>query len=338
MRIGVVGVNHKLADLKLREMLAKVCQKRFGAGQSLHGEHAFILLLTCNRMEIYFSSEDLAETHSYFLKVLKQEIDEDFDQKLYSYFGEECFAHLATVAAGLDSAIIAETEIQGQVRNAYEGTLGFCKLPFSLHYLFQKSLKISKDIRSKYALGRGLPDLEHAIYQTGSHLFKKPENASVLIVGASEINQKVLSYLKRKGCGQITLCNRSQRNAEKMSAIHQIPLLHWEGLSHWYRYDWIILGTKASEFLITNKCLSHSFTDKKLIIDLALPRNADPRIAKDPRIQLLNIDQINRILKFRRHGLNDALKSAYEEIVQQVGRQIEIYSARGGRSNSYCVA
>src|SRR5262249_51645888 len=120
MRIGVVGINHKLADLKLRETLAKACQRRFGPGQSTHGSHTFILLSTCNRTEVYFSSEDLAQSHSYFLSILNQEVDEDFDQKLYSYFGKDCFLHLSRVTSGLDSAIVAETEIQGQVKSAYE--------------------------------------------------------------------------------------------------------------------------------------------------------------------------------------------------------------------------
>ena len=116
----MLGINHKLADLKLRELLAKASQRRFGAGISTHGSHHFILLSTCNRTEIYFCSDDLAATHTYLLSILRNEVDEEFDQKLYSYFGRDCFHHLARVTAGLDSAIVAETEIQGQVKKAYE--------------------------------------------------------------------------------------------------------------------------------------------------------------------------------------------------------------------------
>src|SRR3954466_9975105 len=107
MRVGVVGINHKLADLKLRETLAKACQRRFSAGNSLHGNHSFVLLSTCNRTEAYFTSYELAETHTYLLNILRQEVFEEFDHKLYSFFGSDCFAHLARVTAGLDSAIIA---------------------------------------------------------------------------------------------------------------------------------------------------------------------------------------------------------------------------------------
>src|SRR5262245_52879886 len=103
MRFGVVGINHKLADLKLREKLAKACQNRF-LSSSFHGDHHFVLLSTCNRTEFYFSSDDLAETHSYLLRILRQDVEDDFDQKLYTYFGTDCFLHLTRVTSGLDSA------------------------------------------------------------------------------------------------------------------------------------------------------------------------------------------------------------------------------------------
>ena len=89
MRVGIVGINHKLADLKLREHLAKTCQRRFGSGCALHGDHSFVLLSTCNRTEVYFSSDDLPATHTYLLNILRNDVSEEFNQKLYSYFGYE---------------------------------------------------------------------------------------------------------------------------------------------------------------------------------------------------------------------------------------------------------
>lgn len=112
MRIGVIGINSKLASLQLRERLAKACQKHFALQNCLHGPHRIVQLSTCNRTELYFYSHDLAEAHTYILNVLRQEIQDEFDQKLYSYFGCDCFQHLCRVATGLDSAIIGETEIQ----------------------------------------------------------------------------------------------------------------------------------------------------------------------------------------------------------------------------------
>ena len=228
MRVGVVGINHKLADLKLREELAKACQRWFGALQAIHEDHSFILLSTCNRTEVYFSSTDLAATHSYLLSILRVEVEEEFDHKLYSYFGIDCFSHLTRVTLGLDSAIIGETEIQGQVKLAYENTSDYHVLPEALHFLFQKALGISKKLRSELQLGRGMPNLEHAILQTGKHFFNNPEDVGLLFVGASDINQKILAFLKSKNFQNITLCNRSGELSGKLAEVYGVKHLAWD--------------------------------------------------------------------------------------------------------------
>ncbi len=223
MRIGVVGINYKLADLKLREQLAKACQRRFGVTQSIPGHHHFILLSTCNRTEVYFSSEDLATTHTYLLSILRNDIEEEFDHKLYSFFGVDCFSHLARVASGLDSAIVAETEIQGQVKAAYEVAASYHSLPKELHFLFQKALGISKKIRSELQLGRGMPSLEHAILNIGRHFFKIPEKARILFIGASEINCKILFYLRTKNLYQI-MTDRAKSSDIRSMATRSLPM------------------------------------------------------------------------------------------------------------------
>lgn len=325
MRIGVVGINHKLADLSLRETLAKAFQKHFGDDQNCFS-FAYVMLSTCNRIELYFSSIDLTETHSSILSLLKREIKQDCDQKLYSYFGMDCFFHLSKVAAGFDSAIMAETEIQAQVKQSYEHAQKTKQLPSPLHSLFQKSLQISKFIRSKYNLGRGMPDIEHAIFQTGTHYFKTPREKSILFIGSSAINKKVLHYLHHKGCQNITLCNRSKENAEKFANEYPITTLSFDKLSSWTKYDWIILGTNAPHYLIHEQDLSE-ITDK-LIIDLSLPRNADPRIGQHSKVQLLNIDQINRMLKFRRKWIDSTSKEAEKEIHSLVNKQLLLQLGR----------
>ncbi len=326
MRIGVVGINHKLADLKLREQLAKACQKRFGALQAVHDEHYFVLLSTCNRTEIYFNSEDLTATHSYLLNILRMEVEEEFDHKLYSFFGADCFCHLTRVTSGLDSAIIAETEIQGQVKMAYESVVEYHTLPKELHYLFQKALGIAKKIRHELQLGRGMPNLEHAILQTGRQLFAKPEQARLLFVGASEINQKILNFLKSRNFHDITLCNRSDEQARLFSETYDIHHLEWDNLKNWPDYDWIIFGTKSPDYLITRQnAHPYAINQQKLIIDLSVPRNVEPKLSQNPSITLLNIDQINRLLKIRSRCMADALMEAESLVAGAVQRHIQRY-------------
>lgn len=328
MRVGVLGINHKLASLHLRELLAKICQRRLHPGLSAHGQHSFVLLSTCNRTEVYFSSEDLAETHSYLLSILRHDVNEDFDQKLYSYFGQDCLLHLCRVTAGLDSAIVAETEIQGQVKTAYESAQEYDRLPFELHYLFQKSLSIAKKIRVVLPLKPGLPDISHAVFQTGQYLFKEKTDPKILFIGASEINEKVLMFLKSKQLSQISLCNRSKGPSERLAKKYDIQTIDWKELNNWHTFDWIIVGTKAPHFLIKKDCLSQVQLDQKLIIDLSVPRNVDPIIARHPQITLLNIDQINRRLKIRRKSLSDSLLIAEQLVIENINSQMKLFQEK----------
>lgn len=308
MRIGVVGINHRLAELTLREDLARTCQRRFGPGKIYHPGHAFVLLSTCNRTEVYFCSDDLTETHSYLINILRCDISEDFDQKLYSFFGTDCFHHLCRVTAGLDSAIVAETEIQGQVKIAYEKTIEQTAVPSDIHFLFQKSLQIGKKVRSKFPLQRGIPNLEHAILSAAKQTAK--ENPSILFIGASDINLKILNFLKSKSFSNITLCNRTLQVAEEYAKTHAVKIMPWNSFHQWTHYDWIITGTKAQEPLITLEHLSNNFSEKKTLFDLSVPRNIDPNVAQDPRINLWNIDQLNAMLNSRREKMNHLIQSA----------------------------
>lgn len=328
MLVGILGINHKLADIKLRETLARACQRRFGSDKSIHGEHAFILLSTCNRTEIYFYSKDLANTHTYIMRILRDEVQCDFDQKLYSYFGYDCFLHLARVTAGLDSAIIAETEIQGQVKNAYEAALQYKIVPKELHYLFQKVLKIGKKVRSTLPLQRGLPNLEHAIYNVGQHQFKDTPQAKILFVGASDINCKILKHFKSKNCLNVSLCNRSIDHAKNIAEQYQIKLLPWAEMRNWHQHDWIIFGTKSPEYLLKNNIHFNSLNSHKLIMDLSVPRNVDPTIGHQPKINLLNLDEINYLLNHRMEKMSDTLVKTEEIIVQEIKQQVIIFKKK----------
>jgi glutamyl-tRNA reductase len=328
MQVGVVGINHKLADLKLREQLAKACQKWFGTLQAVHDHHYFILLSTCNRTEIYFSSQDLTNTHTYLLGILRNEVEEEFDHKLYSYFGTDCFCHLTRVTLGLDSAIIAETEIQGQVKLAYENTIDYHSLPGDLHFLFQKALGIAKKLRSELHLGRGMPNLEHAILQIGKHIFTMPTHIRLLFVGASDINQKILMFLKSKNFQNITLCNRSEEQAKGLAQQHSVQYLAWSQLNQWHEYDWIIFGTKSPDYLITYKEIHQRSISQKLIMDLCVPRNVEPKLSQDPRITLLNIDEINQLLKIRSRRMLHMLTEAEQRVAQATHEYAARYIAK----------
>lgn len=335
MRIGVVGINGKAAGVHLRELMALACLHHFEKGSSSTAQETFVSLSTCNRTEIYFHSFDLAHTHSNILEILRTFVREEFDQKLYSFFGRDCLQHLSRVTAGLDSAIVAETEIQGQVKTAYEKAREIQALPEELHYLFQKALKIGKQVRSKLSIQRGLPSLEHAILYAGQNHFKRSDT-KILFVGASEINRKILEFLQAKQFENISICNRTAFRANELAKTYNCKILEWENLNqNWHSYDWIIVGTKAPTPIIHAKA-EHS--TQKLLIDLSVPRNIDLQLAQDPLITLLNIDDLNQFLSVRKQQIQHLLSAAESLTESASDRYASLYYSRQTKREKWLTA
>lgn len=326
MRIGILGINHKSADLRLREKLAKACQRRFGSENSLHSRFSYVLLSTCNRTEIYFSSTDLAQTHTHLLAILRGEMEEEFEHRIYSYFGSDCFFHLACVTAGVDSALVGETEIQGQVKRAYEDAVSIRPLSSEMHFLFQKCLKIGKNVRTQEDLSRGLPTLEEAILQAAENLLGNLERRKILFVGLSEINHKIFVRFKQKGFRNITFCNRSFEKAARVAEREHVKLLPWEEFGKWISFDLAIFGTKCPDFLVSEAPTSYK---QKLVIDLSVPRNVDPQLGRQKGVTLLNVDQLNRVIG-RRRRIKAAEIGRLEThvIARAVERQVSLFKLK----------
>ena len=192
MDVGVLGINYKSSELGIRESFAKASLTFSERNSSM----PLVVLSTCNRTEIYFSSDNLAETHSKLLFELKNTALENFEHMIYCYFGERCFIHLAKVTAGVDSVIFGEAEIQRQVKQSYSLSAAHCNLPSSMHYLFQKSLKIGKEIRTNFCLPKGHVSLESTLWDLSRCFFSEKKIINTLVIGHSDINRKVISYMK----------------------------------------------------------------------------------------------------------------------------------------------
>lgn len=275
MKIGVIGINHLVAGVALREKLACACLKELSFSSDR------VILTTCNRTEVYFSAEDLPETQSYLLGLLSRSIGHQHKPNFYSYFATDCFCHLAKVTAGLDSAICGETEIQGQVKNAYEMAKSGQMLSPELHYLFQRSLAIGKEVRSKLAFQES-EKLEQCVLRAGYAL----QGKEILFVGASKTNEKIWTLFDQEKVGSLSLCNRSP------TEFFPGKILEWNTLDRWHQFDWVIFATGYPDILI------HHLPKKaktKLICDLSVPRNVNPHIGE--KIQLLNIDEIQQSAK-----------------------------------------
>ncbi len=296
MRIGVLGINFKSAEIGIREFVSKACQRRLSPLNETAARLGCILLSTCNRTEIYFSAENLAEAHSELLNLLREEISIPFEHKLYSFFGHDCFLHLAHVTSGLDSAIVAESEIQRQVKDAYEKTLLHYSVSSCVHYLFQKSLKIGKTVRSNLPLAQNQVTIPKVLFETGLQIFKDLSAMPILFIGNSEINRRVIAYFKRRGIEQIALCTRSPQSAAEIATKDRLSLLSWEELSRWQEFPLVICASNAPHYIVKNPL---DGLKTRLVFDLSVPRNVDPLIAAHPQVTLLNMEELGSLIETR---------------------------------------
>ena len=261
MRIGVLGINYKSAPLELREKIAQAVQ---------HLSSNKIVLSTCYRTEIYIGQDDLAEAQCELFSDLKKRVPHSHEHAFYTYFGRECFFHLACVTAGLDSAMLAESDVQRQVKIAYEQTRAEQTLSAPLHYLFQKALKLGKTVRSSFPLFQSPLHLEGMIYQLVDKMLGP---CPLLFIGNSDINRKMIHYFWRKGKRQMTLCTRDLASAQSFALDYQLTLKDRSEIENWHSYKGVIAATHSEGHLI------NSMPEKartRLILDLSVPRIVDP--------------------------------------------------------------
>ncbi|NNM43860.1 MAG: glutamyl-tRNA reductase [Chlamydiae bacterium] len=329
MRIGVLGINYKSSDVSLREIFAKACQRIFtGSKWELFSINP-VLLSTCNRTEMYFSSRDLAGAHSTLLQFLREEIPFGFEDRLYSMFGEECFNHLARVTSGLDSSILAETEIQQQVKKAYTVASSLFLLPSPIHFLFQKCLKIGKEVRSTFCTLRIVPTLENVIFQVCNSLFPDLREKKILFVGNSQINRKIISFFSKKMMKDMTLCTRWPASSERFAREYSLKLAGRSILSSWDQFSMVIFGSLEQDYLLRGEELENiNMEENKVLLDLSIPRNVDPALARHPNITLLNIDQLSDLLGKRQDKYQQEAQQSEDLVRWLVEKQIAIFQEK----------
>jgi glutamyl-tRNA reductase len=307
LQVGVVGVNYKTAPLELREALSK---EIIAFPKSLQEKlsQPFVLLVTCNRFEVYFSSQDLYAASHEIVRKLEKIVGFSSRSCFYHYFDHTCFYHLSKVICGLDAAILGESDIQGQVKRAYyEGALDR-QLPKDLHYLFQKSLRIGKQIRTHFFPSHKLMTLEEVIYLLSKEWLDK----KILFIGYSEINRKIMQFFRAKGVSNMAICTGANLTSR----------LRLEKIEHWVNYPIVIVGTKRQDYVLK---LKEGF-DTKLVFDLGMPRSVDPLLKE--ALRLYTLEDLSLEIEKRQIFPSVDLRLCEKAIADLTSRYEKIYAKR----------
>jgi len=322
MNIGIVGMSAKTSCLELRERWTKAAQYVFSKEQPLLS----VLLTTCHRTEIYFAHPDLHWIRKRICALFSACLADTFEPHLYWHFNQDCFVHLARVASGLDSIVLLETEIQGQIKKAYSVAAQTALLPSAIHFLFQKAFKIAKEIRRSVPPLEGKPSLEETLLSLFTFFFHPIDNLSILFVGNSLVNRKILSYFYPKRRGRLALCSRSGFSDSLFKSLSHVEFFPWEKRKEWKQFDVVISATDYSGFVICAEEMSGEEMQNLLLIDLSVPRTIDPSLKTNPDILLLNMQEIEKLIETKRIAFLKYLEHFEKKIRQLVQRQIEIYT------------
>jgi glutamyl-tRNA reductase len=328
MPILIIGLNHKVAPVHVRERLAFGLERiPIILKELLNGETGIkeaVLLSTCNRTEAYICTRDSSAGEARlidFFAVHAKLPPENLRRMVYILQGREAAEHLMQVAAGLDSLVLGENEILGQVRSAAEmAQLAGATGPM-LSALFRYAVQAGKRARAETEIGRGNISVASVVVELAEAAFGPLNDRTALLIGAGKISSITARALVRAGLRCILIANRTFEKAQKLAKNLNGTAVHFDALDEVLtKADIVICSTGAPHIVLHADTVAKAQNARDnhplLIADLAVPRDADPNIASIPGVKLANIDDLEIIVKTG-HPLTTSICQEVEAIIRQ---------------------
>ncbi len=318
MGVVVVGLSHNTAPVAIRERLSFAeaaipsALARLRA-QSLAEES--VILSTCNRVEIYAAAphdpqRTLAALRDFLLNY--HGLDPNLTPELYGWHEPQSLEHLFRVASGLDSMVLGETEILGQLKRAYALALEQHHTGRQLNRAFQRAFNVAKQIRTETSIQRGSISVGSVVVDLAEKIFSSLAGRAVLVIGAGDISGKTARALLSRGASEVIVTNRSFDRAAALAAELEgkaIPFDDWVG--EFGRIDIAVSSTSAPHYILDRPRLEPLMRLRRqrplLLIDIAVPRDIDPDVNQMDDVFLYNIDDLQTITEA-------ALRQRREEI------------------------
>ncbi len=325
MHLFCLGLNHRTADLALRERVAfseediRAALARLGCGQN--GARPaqvaeMVILSTCNRTEIYATSPeaDVFATLEAFLAEAKGLSPEMLDGHLYRYRDDEAVRHLFRVAAGLDSLVLGEPQILGQVTRAWELARGQGTVRAVLGRLFQAAVHAGKRVRTETAIGHNPASVASVAVRLAAQVTSNLSEAHVLVLGAGEMAEHTVQALRRRGVTHLRVMNRTLRRAQALAQRWQAEATTFEHLIAGLVWaDVVIASTGAPHTLIHRRQVAEALPQRAgrplLFLDIAVPRDVEPAVADLDGVQVYDLDALQ-------HHLDEALAARKAAVPQ----------------------
>jgi glutamyl-tRNA reductase len=308
--IGIVGLNHKTAAVDVRERLSfaaeeippllSIMSDRLGIPEA-------VVLSTCNRTEVYFHSpEDCLPRHSSgIMETLckAREVTADLTPHLYSVEGPEAVRHLFSVAAGLDSMVLGENQILGQVKQAYRVSAETGRTSRVLNRLFHKAFEAGKRVRSETAITQGAASVGAAAVELAARIFDNLDSHEILLVGAGDTGEQVLKSFSERGSRSLLVTNRTHSRAEELAQKYRSRAVSYEGLAeHLESCDVVITSVSTPDPIITRAAFREIMHRRRnrpvFLIDLSVPRAVEERVRDVENAFLYTIDDLQEVVAY----------------------------------------
>jgi glutamyl-tRNA reductase len=340
MMLALLGLNHTTAPLSIREKLAFDDAQRaaaLGALAEQFGGCEAVLLCTCNRVELYVAADSDApppfDRLTEFLAQARGLPLEEFRSFLYQKSDRAAAAHLFSVAASLDSMVLGETQILGQVREAYDAACARGTAGALLNPLFQRALAVGKQVLGETTLAQGRTSIASVAVDYARRIFDGFSDKTVLSIGAGKMAGLLLGNLARLGPGALLVCNRDPARAAALAEKFAAVTVPFENLAdHLAAADVIITSTASGSPIITWPLMESAMRRRRFkpvyVIDIAVPRDVAASVGKMENVYLYNLDDLQQAVAATHERRGDAVDAANLIVAQHVQQYFAAQRAR----------
>jgi glutamyl-tRNA reductase len=331
-QVALIGCNHRTAPLEFRERVAFTAEQALEAASALRQKGILeeaIVLSTCNRSELYgvpadsgvAATEAMEDFLTSFHKIPRAELD----GRLYRWVGRDAIQHLFRVAAGLDSMLLGEAEILGQIRVAYGQALDHGSTGPVLNRAFQGALEVGKRIRAETEVGARPMSVAFAGVKLAERVFGSLKGREALIVGAGGVAEQVVEHLRNRGIGSLRVVNRSLDRATELARRMGGEAVAWDRLeSVLGAPDVIVTSVSGSGSVLTRAMLEGALESRAgrpiFLVDLGVPRNVAPDAAGLYNFYPYNIDDLGEIVEQNRRAREAEIPRAESIIAEHVAK------------------
>jgi glutamyl-tRNA reductase len=335
IHVALIGCNHRTAPVEFRERVAFTSEQALSAADELRSRGILeeaVVLSTCNRSEVYGVSAagpDAIDAMEKFFMSFHRLSSADLNGSLYRSTGNDAVRHLFRVAAGLDSMLLGEAEILGQLRGAYRQALEHGATGPVLNKAFQSALEVGKRVRAETEVGARPMSVALAGVRLAEQVFGDLRGHSALIVGAGAVAEQVVEHLRNRGIGSLRVSNRSLDHAQELARRFGGESLAWESLhGTLHQPDIVVSSVSTSSPVLTRESLDRAIAGRNgrpvFVIDLGVPRNVAPEAAGLYNLYLYNIDDLGEIVEQNRKAREAEIPRA-EVIVDEHLRKFDAW-------------